>query len=207
MWYRKANIKGEYWLTENGPEFADGNTSDNNHEMIAESHMLGQLGNDIEDDWGVQTYYNAKNMFWNALHDGMYLGSMEDYMEQLQATYGDEYLDYADFDSYLIWLNTWQHQDEAVKKVQKEWAEREIAGMKDPRLHVSQHYDWVKVQGNEIQVWEMNDQTRARIKSQIEQIIDEEALDSYDENWKDAPIFNLPLIQPVNIFRGLPIMI
>lgn len=195
MWYRAA-IKGEYWLTDNGPVYADGDLADDNHEMLAESHMLGELGNDIEDDgWGTQTFYNARNMFLEALQNpGTYLGQMEEYVEAMQAEYGDDWWDYADYEGYLIWLNTNHIEDETERRIKKEWVDREMGGMKDPRTHVSKYYDWVRVQGKNIEVWELNDLTRIRIRRQIEQIYDEEGLGDEDETWKESPIFNLSVL-------------
>lgn len=197
MWYRLSNIKGEYWLTEDGPVYADGDYSDDNHEMLAESHMLNQLGNDIGDDsWGTQTFYNARNMFYDAIGNPMgYYGQMEDYVEALQAQHGDDWPDYADFEDYLTWLNTHHIQDENLRRIREEWVKREIGGMKDPRTHVSKYYDWVRVRGNNIEVWELNDLSRARIKKQIEDIYyEEDGMGDDEDSWKEAPIFNLSIL-------------
>ena len=195
MWYRLA-IKGEYWLTDYGPQFADGDVADDNHEMLAEGYMLGELGNDIGDeDWGTQTYSNAKNMFLDALQNpGTHLGQMEDYLELIRSEYGEDWEDYADYDDYLSWLNTQYIQDEKERQIKQEWVNREIGGMKNPREHVSQHYDWVAVRQKNVEVWEMNDMTRARIKNQIEQIYDEEGLSDENELWKEEPKFNLSIL-------------
>lgn len=197
MWYRQiiSHIKGEYWLTDSGHQYADGDVIDQNHEMIAEGHMLDQLGNDINsEEWGFQTYYNAKNMFYDALEKpSEYLGRMDDFVEDLKQEHGDDWWDYADYDSYLMWLNT-HNQEDDVKEIRKKWVTNEIAGMKDPRTHVSKHYDWVRVQGNYIEVWKMNDLAKVRIKYQLENIYDEENYEEGDDNWKMSPVFNLSIL-------------
>lgn len=206
MWYRQtiAHIRGEYWLNENGPEYADGDVADVNHEMIAESHLLNEIGNDISDEnWGVQTYSNARNMFLEALESPQhYLGEMGDYIEELQAEYEDEWWDYADFDNYLVWLNT-RNQEEHMRKIQEEFVRREIGGMKDPRKHVAQHYDWVRVQGPNIEVWEMNDLAVARIKRQIEKIYYDERYDDFEEGWEDSPKLNLSILSTGKYIEGI----
>jgi len=206
MWYRQtiAHIRGEYWLNENGPEYADGDVADVNHEMIAESHLLNEIGNDISDEnWGVQTYSNARNMFLEALESPQhYLGEMGDYIEELQAEHGDEWWDYADFDNYLVWLNT-RNQEEHMRKIQEDFVRREIGGMKDPRKHVAQHYDWVRVQGPNIEVWEMNDLAVARIKRQISQIYYDERYDDFEEGWEDSPKFNLSILSTGKYIEGI----
>jgi len=206
MWYRQtiAHIRGEYWLNENGPEYADGDVADVNHEMIAESHLLNEIGNDIADEnWGVQTYSNARNMFLEALESPQhYLGEMGDYIEELQAEHGDEWWDYADFDNYLVWLNT-RNQEEHMRKIQEDFVRREIGGMKDPRKHVAQHYDWVRVQGPNIEVWEMNDLAVARIKRQISQIYYDERYDDFEEGWEDSPKFNLSILSTGKYIEGI----
>ena len=206
MWYRQtiAHIRGEYWLNENGPEYADGDVADVNHEMIAESHLLNEIGNDISDEnWGVQTYSNARNMFLEALESPQhYLGEMGDYIEELQAEHGDEWWDYADFDNYLVWLNT-RNQEEHMRKIQEDFVRREIGGMKDPRKHVAQHYDWVRVQGPNIEVWEMNDLAVARIKRQISQIYYDERYDDFEEGWEDSPKLNLSILSTGKYIEGI----
>ena len=206
MWYRQtiAHIRGEYWLNENGPEYADGDVADVNHEMIAESHLLNEIGNDISDEnWGVQTYSNARNMFLEALESPQhYLGEMGDYIEELQAEHGDEWWDYADFDNYLVWLNT-RNQEEHMRKIQEDFVRREIGGMKDPRKHVAQHYDWVRVQGPNIEVWEMNDLAVARIKRQISQIYYDERYDDFEEGWEDSPKLNLSILSKGKYIEGI----
>lgn len=206
MWYRQtiAHIRGEYWLNENGPEYADGDVADVNHEMIAESHLLNEIGNDISDEnWGVQTYSNARNMFLEALESPQhYLGEMGDYIEELQAEYEDEWWDYADFDNYLVWLNT-RNQEEHMRKIQEDFVRREIGGMKDPRKHVAQHYDWVRVQGPNIEVWEMNDLAVARIKRQISQIYYDERYDDFEEGWEDSPKLNLSILSTGKYIEGI----
>lgn len=206
MWYRQtiAHIRGEYWLNENGPEYADGDVADVNHEMIAESHLLNEIGNDIADEsWGAQTYHNARLMFDDALRSpNDYLGQMGDYIEELQAEHGDEWWDYADFDSYLVWLNT-RHQEETIRKIREEFVRREIGGMKDPRTHVAKHYDWVRVQGPNIEVWEMNDLAVARIKRQIEKIYYDERYDDFEEGWEDSPKLNLSILSTGKYIEGI----
>lgn len=213
MWYKQtiAHIRGEYWLNENGPEYAQGEIADVNHKMIAESHLLNELGNDIADEsWGTQTYSNARNMFLDALQSPYsYLGEMPEYIEELQAQHGEDWRDYADFDNYLIWLNTRHHQEEYMRKVQEEFVRREIGGMKDPRKHVAQHYDWVAVRGPNIEVWEMNNLARIRIKNQIEQIYDDESEEfgnygyDEDESWKESPKFNLSILSTGKYIEGV----
>lgn len=206
MWYRQtiAHIKGEYWLNENGPEYADGDIADVNHEMIAESHLLNEIGNDISDwNWGVQTYSNARNMFLEALESPQnYLGEMGDYIEELQEQYGEEWWDHAEFDDYLVWLNT-RNQEEYIRKIREEFVRREIGGMKDPRKHVAQHYDWVRVQGPNIEVWEMNDLAVARIKKQISQIYYDERYDDFEEGWEDSPKLNLSILSTGKYIEGI----
>jgi hypothetical protein len=206
MWYRLAHIRGEYWLNENGPVHADGDLGDDNHEMIAETHMLNELRNDIESPeyWGAQTYNNARLLFMEAQeHPGAYMGQMPEFIKDLQAQYGNEWWDYADYDSYLIWLNTRHFKDEAVKKRQQEWTEREIRGFKDPRTHASKYYDWVRVHGTNIEVWEMNNLTRKRIERQIEDIYHDENEYSDDDSWKDSPKFNLSILSTNKYVGGL----
>lgn len=205
MWYRIA-IKGEYWLTDTGPVYADGDYADDNHEMLAESHMLGALGNDIEDEgWGTQTFYNARNMFYDAVGNPMhYMGQMEDYIEALQAEYGeDDWHDYADYEGYLTWLNTHHIENEDERKIKEDWVKREIGGMKDPRTHVSKYYDWVRVQGPNIEVWEMNNLAIARIKRQISQIYHDERYDDFEEGWEDSPKFNLSILSTGKYIEGI----
>lgn len=197
-------LGGEYWLNEDGPEYADGDIADVNHEMIAESYLLNEIGNDISDEnWGVQTYSNARNMFLEALGSPQhYLGEMGDYIEELQEQYGKEWWDHAEFDDYLVWLNT-RHQEEHMRKIQEEFVRREIGGMKDPRKHVAQHYDWVRVQGPNIEVWEMNDLAVARIKKQISQIYYDERYDDFEEGWEDSPKFNLSILSTGKYIEGI----
>jgi hypothetical protein len=197
MWYRLSRIKGEYWLTDNGHLFADGDVGDDNHEMLAESHILGQLGNDIGDeDWGTQTMYNARNMFYDAVGDpNRYLGQMEEYIEGLQEQYGEDWADYADYENYLLWLNTRDITDENEKERITKWVAQEIKGAKDSRQYVSKQYDWVRVQGNNIEVWELNNLARLRIKRQMQDIYYEEGNESDDtDSWKEQPVFNLSIL-------------
>jgi len=121
----------------------------------------------------------------------------------LQAEHGDNWWDYATFDSYLVWLNTQQYLDEEVKKTKKDWVEREIAGMKDPRKHVSQYYDWVRVEHNNVEAWVMNDTVRRRIANQLEEIYGDENDDYEDDSWKDKPIFDLSILSTGKYIPGV----
>jgi hypothetical protein len=192
MWYRLSHIRGEYWLTEDGPQYAEG---DDNHEMLAESHMLNQLGNDIEDEgWGTQTYYNARNMFFDMLYNpATQIGAMEEYIEYLQTQHGEDWGDFANYEDYIMWLNTKDVTDEDQRNTRENWVSREFEGMKDPRKHVSQYYDWVAVRGTNVEAWELNDLTRRRIEHQIEDIFDEEGIGE-DESWKTKPMFKLSIL-------------
>lgn len=117
-------------------------------------------------------------MFWDALSDdpNKHLGQMTEYLHALEAQYGLDWRDYADFEDYLIWLNTHHITDDAQRKIIENWVKREYAGMQDSRKHVSQHYDWVRVQGNNIEVWEMNDLVRKRIEDKLNKFIGMKAI-------------------------------
>lgn len=192
---RTANIRGEYWLTEDGPLYADGDTGDDNHEMLAESHMLNQLGYDIgSDHWGTQTYQSALDAFHEALIDPRHGGQVDEYRQELRDAHGDDWWDQGDFHDYLRWLNVQGMEDGPQRARREEWVARELQGMKNPREHVAKHYDWVRVQGNNIEVWEMNDLVRTRLRRQIERIAEEEDWYDEDEEWKERPMFNLSVL-------------
>lgn len=204
MWLKIASIQHEYWLTEDGPVFADGDVSDDNHDILAEGHLLGELNDDIGDStWGTPTFYNNNNLFHEANYPGQYIGQMQDFAKHLQETHGDNWQDHMGYEDYLRWINTHHIDDERKRILRLNQVNHILKAMsnpqkRDPRKYVSQHYNWVRVQGNNIEVWEMNDVTRNRIRKQLEDLYYEENEHEYDndgdEAWKDQPVFDLSIL-------------
>lgn len=199
--FKTSYIKSEYWLTNTGHEDASG---DDNHEMIAEDQILSDLNWDNGYDGGIKTFEEAKNIFQHNLK----MGHLDDFIEDQKNKYDEDYEDYLDFDDYILWLNLQEAHPETHPGIQQQ-VESALRGLKDPRLYAAQYYDWVRVQGNYIQVWDLNRQTTSTIEKEIRDIVNEQQYynryddEEIDEEWMTKPIFKLEILKSNQYFPNV----
>jgi hypothetical protein len=203
VWYRYAKIvtskiRGEYWITDSGSEYADGDIGTDNHELIAEDYILNQVDNDMGEDeeWGRNTYENANNFFVDAYSDPEHPDRhlIQEFMDHKEKI-GDD--DWGELSDYLVWKNTKDITDPQEKQAKKDWVLHMLSGRRDPRKHVIQHHGWIRVEGPRMEVWDLDPQTRQRLTNELEEIYYEQSGDETD-SWKDDPVFGIEVISKDN---------
>ena len=170
-------IRGEYWITDDGSEYADSNVSDKSHEYIAVEQMVN--GDDLLE---ALQEYNAKQ----DPDDRFDLKEYEDW--------GEEYSLGA---SLYFGLNIPNGVGEKVVGKDK-WKDLK----KDPRLAYAKYYGAVHAIDNNFSAYKLTDKIIRNIQSHIEdQLVDDKnikgdvVLEEYSTG-KDATI-------PVNDFLNI----
>jgi hypothetical protein len=168
------SVRGEYWIVDGDAEYADGDNGDQNHEMIAEQFMLGQLGYDLDDSGGdtesAQSYDDASRMFTNTLNqnDEYASGDFNKYVEYLKSlNQDDEDYDWtydAELKDYLLFKNNNSPQAQHV-----------VEGFKDPRTFVIQNHGWIRLEGQHVQLWDLTPATLQSLTSGLYSAYDEDA--------------------------------
>lgn len=140
---RKKNPSGEWWIDNDGLAiYADGDVSDTNHEIEAFKGAIG-LDYDLLEEYG--EHVNANGIDTSALGE---IYAEEEGIETTDQTNMDE-LGYK-------WLHEHGANMDFVAHIQSG---------QDSRLWQIQHDGWVRVQGNNFQLWQFDDETLGRIVS------------------------------------------
>ena len=146
--------QGEYWLRDGTAEYADGDVGDLNHEMIAEQHLLGNLGYDLSDD--AQSLEDANHTFTGYVdeHQRGY-AQPDSFSQAAEAEHGPDWHQWVDIEDYLRHKNvsaaTPKNQD-----YKRRWFDEQFAGFKDPRTHAVKQWGWQRLQGKDVELWDLS---------------------------------------------------
>ena len=168
MWYRFAKkfikIANEYWFHDNNVEFADGSIVDKNHEMIAEDFLIREKAN-LPYLFEYLETVNMQDLNNLAFED-------QDFLDFLMNTYNyDERdaIDNAYGGNYLLWLMTGQ-----IENPTAEYTEL-ISALKDPRKYMVDNRGWIRVVGNVIETYNLDQKHLHEIISGLYEVYGEEA--------------------------------
>lgn len=155
--YKKVEIMdkitGEYWIINGRADFADGDTGDKNHEMIAMDHICSE---------NLDRIYNcAKELNLNIPSSS----SMED-----EPTESVHSLLSLIFEKLKSW-------DEVQKEcgIDTETLKVITDGKSDPRLYVMKREGWVAVRSNNIELYGLDERKLKELGSGLDDIIDQES--------------------------------
>jgi hypothetical protein len=184
---RLAMMSGEWWITDHGVIYADGDLGDANHEMYAEEKILQDIGFDLESDnfWeGPLTLYSAKEIFREAVRNESDDDVCEylDILKQAYASSGspteedeedEPWKSEADLEDFLRWKFTKSVAPSSAQEHHNKFNEL-FAGFKDPRNYALRK-GWKRVRGNNIETWTFTPADREQIAHGLFEIFDEEA--------------------------------
>jgi hypothetical protein len=146
-------IRGEYWIQNGHVEFADGDTGDSNHEMIANNHVIYQFADNIialAKETGIPT----ENAYRYGEYDSEVIVDILDNLEK-----------------YLKKDNVMQHlgcNQEAYAILQ---------GGGDSRLYVMKYEGWIAIRSNNIELFGYDEQKRKELVSGLSEILEDEGID------------------------------
>lgn len=144
------NIQGEYWIDNHGDiHYADGNVSDYNHE----GHVISQLQSEIADKYKNGKYNQGEYVDW------------DNFCEDILTTYQKKNPQIDD-DSQLMQI--------AMDDLGVSEEEYHIAnGQGDARLYGMKYWGWKRVQGNNVETWNLTPQDMKIIAQGLDEILDQ----------------------------------
>jgi hypothetical protein len=172
-------IRGEYWIRDGHVDFADGDTGDKNHEMIAVDHVCSE---NLE-----KVYDYAENLGVGPLPS---LASMDEPTEAAQSLLG------------LVRRKLFEATDPKnnnlplFKSENEIWAEigrrcgldaetlsvmTQSSKSIDPRLYVMRREGWIAVRNNNVELFGYDDKKRKNLISGLEEVLDQEGIEDSDE--------------------------
>ena len=139
---RFAEIRGEWWLIDGEPMFADGDTGDINHEGMVINHIYAQYDIDPESyvsdiDQINSVISNSKNLI------------TDEQIDKFSEDYG--------MDENFI--------RDVLRKIEgiTEDEKNVLSGWMDARDYGLKHLGWIRVKGNNIETWIIDDSTLREI--------------------------------------------
>jgi len=167
----RRTLRGEWWLTESGPLFADGDVGDMNHEMLAQQEAVRDIASDFRRIAAASADDALKSRLeqFYARIEEMDQGDGWDFNEaqdMVRDIVGDEGL-------------TAFMESAGVPQEQREQFRRRAnfaMGLGDPREYGFDK-NWVRVQGNNIQMRGLNDSSLRSVADQLYEAEGEQVLD------------------------------
>jgi hypothetical protein len=153
-----TDIRGEYWIDERGDlEFADGDVSDDNHESIASKHIFSQYADDIINlcqEVGVEIDENIDDIDPESLKQALW-----DVKDEIDEENPDLYI--------MNQLNV----DKETYGI--------LLGVRNSNvvLHVMKFEKWIAVRGNNVDLYQYDDQRRKQLLNGLEEIFDQEGIE------------------------------
>jgi len=160
-----GKIRGEYWIVDGRSDFADGDTGDQNHEMIA----LNSIASDHTD----ALYYYATEMGLETeglLFDDEPFATASDLLIAIRSELIERGIDPDQADDTIT------KRLEVAPDVYKM-----LGGGGDARLHVMKDKGWVAVRSNNVELFGYDQNKRRELASGLEDILDQEGIEEPDE--------------------------
>jgi hypothetical protein len=161
-------IRGEYWIQESGVDFADGDIGERNHEGIAIEYVVSQYSDAVEE---LAKRLKIKNKIKN------YEYAVEEVIRVLDLAKSSNRKNIeswiinqigCDVDTYNILL-----------------------GGGDAREYVMEHYGWIAVRSNNVELYGYTNDKQKQIADGIYQILDEEGIEGdIDPTQIDLSLFD-----------------
>jgi len=181
MWYRFAIIRtaNEYWFHDREQNWADTDQNGISHEDLAEQAIINYFIKHFPDTFERHEVVNSYVLNEEASRD-------YDFIEFLKNKYNytqEEAIDKAYGGNYVNWLITGD-DEERTPEVQKY-----LEAMRDPRKFVIDNWGWIRVQGNYIQTYNLDQTHLDEIVNGLREIFGshDEEFDKHIQNKK----FNL----------------
>lgn len=161
-------LSGEWWIDESGNNtFADGDVGDSNHEIVAFTTALG---------------IDTESLSFDIYPGGLNLNTIaESYLEESDSKYDlDEFLDLDEKDQETemkrLGVESEYLKIDPETALAYQWFSDQGANMKfvkwcdesshcDAREYALEHMGWIRVKGDNFEVWTFDDDALDRIKS------------------------------------------
>lgn len=168
-----GRIRGEYWIQGGQVDFADGDTGDRNHEMVAVDHVCSQHLSDI---YGFAEELNLERLpsLWSmedepasAVWSLMSL-IQEKLSENSNGRMGEK----------EIWSEVAKRCgiDDETMAVMMQGSEST-----DPRLYVMKKYGWIAVRSDNVELFGYDQRKAKELADGLEEILDQEGVEEPDE--------------------------
>jgi hypothetical protein len=167
----RRTLRGEWWLTDSGPLFADGDVGDMNHEMLAQQEAVRDLASDFRQLASASTDDALKSR----------LEQFDARIEEMDQDNGWDFNEAQDMVRDLVGDEglTAFMESAGVPQEQREQFRRRAnfsMGLGDPREYGFDK-NWVRVQGNNIQMRGLNDSSLRSVADQLYEAEGEQVLD------------------------------
>lgn len=174
----KEELSGEWWIDRDGnATFADGNVGDSDHAVIVLQALMSEIL-DIFNAKPVDDFVDETEFYAN-IHDALELSKEEELMWEDGDWQGVMNLKLpANFDK---------------KKFGKMMDT--MNGNFDARDFGKQYYGWIRLKGNQIDLWELTESSLRALSNGIYDAYDE---DSYDQNY-DIELFHPKHVYLTNV--------
>jgi hypothetical protein len=188
----EEDVRGEYWITDYGIQYADGDVGDMNHEMIAAQQVTGELLSyfDVELGEEVPTNFNyLEREQLGEISDFLFNEMGRDDEEEWEEQFEDNYINY--IEDYL----KKQDIENLGDKLKVVWDQM------DARVYGLKNLGWKRIHGNWIETWTLSQGDLKEIVSGIYEIMEQEGFqDIEDENEE----FNIEVRANGRTFTDIP---
>lgn len=158
------DVKGEYWITDNGVDFADGDVGDTNHEMHAVRHAAQHILDLFAADSDEEFY--DENMFRDAI---------------IKSLNEDDEEGKADKHNWEKLAENYLKAHVPADKLDQTLEEFETArGQGDARDTAVKHWGWVWVRGNHASTWTLTKDDMKNIADGYSEIAEQEGLEELE---------------------------
>jgi hypothetical protein len=179
-----SEIRGEYWIINGSVEFADGDSGDKNHEMIAYEHLANSY---VDVIYNYAKSIGVKVPSLSSIEYSENVGeSVHDLLGDIQKTL------FSEKDPKNPNLPLFKNNYAIFEKIKEETHIEEEAlkilvqgvyfgASLDPRVYVMKKDGWVVLRNNNVELYGYNDSKRKEIINGVEQVLDEEGVEAGDE--------------------------
>lgn len=161
----EVKIRGEYWVRDGYVDFADGDTGDQNHEMIAYQHIVGSYTDEIQ--------YLANELdisidldYYDFIDEETIQNAIQQIANQIEENMAEE-------GKEMSWEQIYKYIREQIG-CPPEVFDIILGRGEDPRSYVIEHEGWIAVRSNNIELFGYNQQVQKEVANAIHQILYEE---------------------------------
>lgn len=179
-----SEIRGEYWIIDGTVEFADGDSGDKNHEMIAYEHIAHSHLHSIY-NFTVSLGINVPSLS-SIEYSEEASGSVHDLLTVIKKTL------FSQKDPNNPNLPLFKNDAEIIKHIKHGTGIDEEAlrllmqgvffgASLDPRVYVMKKYGWIVLRNNNVELYGYNDQKRRETIHGVEDALEQEGIEESDE--------------------------
>jgi len=187
----EINIRGEYWIQDGHVDFADGDVSDTNHEMIAIQHVFSQYSDQVD---SLADQYNIEHDEFD--YDGVDVEAIENALSAIE-----------EFLTTGLRNDAEEEDVPEIEPISEEAAHtlmmqhigcnadayNILRGGGDGRLYCMMYEGWIAVRNNNVELYGFSNDRKKEVAEGIAEIIYEDlglTEDEYDPNEVEIYIYD-----------------